>query len=352
MLPVREGAVSDRPFSDVYQGFLGDPGMILLVLLGLLAMVIGALAVFVVQNRRTRQARELQSERAKEQALSKLKLSDRERAILDRLVGMVSDPATRGHLVLTSQSVFSHCTSRLIAARGATDAEVAALRVRLGFARGSTEKKVTSTAILPPGLRLLVVQRETKKFYATVSGAAAAGLVAHIEDADVIAPGPGTELRCLFNVRSGTFQFDTVVSGVDGQTLRMAHSEKITRMQRRKYYRARTNLPARIGVAGSQEQPALTRLIDLSGGGASLENPAVRFHTGDEVQIRFSAFDGKEYNLVAEVGRVSHGGRVLHVVFSPMTDTARDRLIAFVLSLRKRGLAPPLPVEPGRSAPA
>jgi hypothetical protein len=338
--------VPERPFADVYQGFLSDPSLVLLVLFGILALVIGALVVSVVQNRRMRQALELQSSQARERALAKLRLSDEERALLDRLVRMVNDPPVRGHLVLTNQNTFNHCASRLIAARGAGEAELAALRVRLGFARGSTEKAVTSTAILPAGLRLLIAQRETKKFYAIVRETAPGGLVVQIEDVDVIAPGPGTELRCFFNVKSGTFQFTTVVRGVDGQTLRIAHSEKIARTQRRKYYRARTSLPARVGVAGSQEQPVVTRLIDLSGGGASLENPAMRFNSGDDVQIWFTTYDGVEYRLVAEVRRLSHGGRVLHVVFGPMSDTARDRLIAFVLSLRKRGLGPPLPAEP------
>ncbi len=338
----------ERPFGDVYQGFLGDPSLVLLVLFGILALVVGALVVAVVQNRRMRQALELQSSQAKERALAKLKLSDEERALLDRLVRMVNDPPVRGHLVLTNPNTFNHCAARLIAARGAGEGELAALRVRLGIARGSTEKTVTSTAILPAGLRLLVSQRETKKFYAIVRESAPGGLIVSIEDADVIAPGPGTELRCFFNVKSGTFQFTTIVRGVDGQTLRIAHSEKILRTQRRKYYRARTSLPARVGVAGSQEQPVVTRLVDLSGGGASLENSGMRFNSGDDVQIRFATFDGIEFQLVAEVRRLSHGGRVLHVLFGPMSDTARDRLIAFVLSLRKRGLAPHfLPADPG-----
>ncbi len=331
-----------RPLADIFRGFLDDPSTVLLGLLGLLALVAVTLVVFAVQNRRMRRALELQSARAREKAIVRLRPTPRERTVIARLTRLVSDSATRGHLVLTNQNTFNHCASRLLASGAATDAEIAALRVRLGFAKSSSEKAVGSTAILPAGLRLFVVQRETKRFYATVSETTGEAILAHVEDSTVVAPGPGTELRCYFNVRNGTFHFDTVVQGIDGQMMRLSHSQKIGRTQRRKYYRTRTNMPARIGVAGSPDALTPAVLLDLSGGGASLENPELRFNEGDDVQILFRTHDGVEYRLVAEVRRLSHGGRVLHVIFGPMNETIRDRLIALVLSLRRpRSLAPP-----------
>ena len=52
-----------------------------------------------------------------------------------------------------------------------------------------------------------------------------------------------------------------------------------------------------------------------------------------------SPFDETEYKLVAEVRRLSHGGRLIHAVFGPMGDATRDRLISFVLSQRRRKIA-------------
>jgi c-di-GMP-binding flagellar brake protein YcgR len=343
--------MSPRPFVDVYQGFLDDPSRVLLVLFGVFALVLVALAVFVIQNRRMRQALELQSARARERAIARLKPTPEEIALIDHLVQSINDPATRGHLVLTNQNTFNHYATRVVASGGATDAQMAALRLRLGFARSNTERVVTTTAILPAGLRLFVVQRETKKFYAIVRATTAEGLVVHIEDSNVIAPGPGTELRCYFNVKNGTFHFNTNVQGLDGQTMRLAHSEKISRDQRRKYYRARTTMQARVGVAGSAETPAPTQMIDISGGGASLQNPGLRFNPGDDVLVQFKTPDDQEYRIVAEVRRLSHGGRVLHAVFGPMSDTTRDRLIAFVLSLRRPQRGPVL-AQPVQKPPA
>jgi hypothetical protein len=343
--------MSSHPFADVYQGFLDDPTLVLLVLFGVFALVLAALAIFVVQNRKMRQALELQSARARERALARLKPTAEEAELIDRLIHTVNDASTRGHLVLTNQNTFNHYATRLVAAGGTTDAQMAALRLKLGFARSNTERRVTTTAILPAGLRLFVVQRETKKFYAIVRATTVEGLVVHIEDSNVIAPGPGTELRCYFNVKNGTFHFNTSVQGLNGQTMRLAHSEKISRDQRRKYYRARTAMQARVGVAGSAETPAPTQMIDISGGGASLENPGLRFNPGDDVLIQFKTPDDAEFKIVAEVRRLSHGGRVLHAVFGPMSDTTRDRLIAFVLSLRRpqRG---PVTAQPAQKPPA
>ena len=321
---------------DVSGGFSSSAFEMLLVVLGLLAFVLVILGIFLVQNRKMRERLRLQSARGWQRAVARLRLSPAELALAGRLARLVGDPDTRRHLVLTNQATYNQCATRLLGAGGVTEQELAALRVRLGFSQASTEKRVTTTAILPVGLRLYVVQRETKKFYGTILENKEDGLMIRVDDTAVIAPGPGTELRCYFNVKNGTFHFGTSVKGLDGQVLRIAHSETISRTQRRGYYRARTDLPAFVSVAGSAEQPTPSRLLDISGGGAAAENPGLRFNRGDDVQIIFRTEDDAEYKLIGEVRRLSRGGQVMHMVFGPLGDTTRDRLIAFALRQRDK----------------
>ena len=324
---------------DVTSGFMSDPLEVILILVMILVFVLVVLGIFLFQNRRMRQRLTMQSARAWTRALGRHKLSGPELSLVRQAARFVSDPDTKKHLVLTNQATFNHCFGRLLSAGGASEKEVAALRVKLGFARASTEKRVTSTAILPAGIRLFIVQRESKKFYGTLMQSTPEGLVIRIDDADVIAPGPGSELRCYFNVRNGTFHFQTSVRGLDGQIIRIDHSEKINRTQRRRYYRARTNIQGRIGVAGSDQTPTPARILDISGGGASIENPGLKFNQGEDIMIQFKTEDDAEYKLIAEVRRLSRGGRLIHAGFGPLGDATRDRLISFVLSRKGRKLA-------------
>jgi hypothetical protein len=324
---------------DVTSGFMSNPLEVILILVMILVFVLVVLGIFLFQNRRMRQRLVMQSARSWTGALGRHNLSGPELSLMQRAAQFVSDPDTKKHLVLTNQATFNHCVGKLLAAGGAKGNEVAALRIKLGFARASTEKRVTSTAILPAGIRLFIVQRESKKFYGTLIESTPDGLVIKIDDPEIIAPGPGSEMRCYFNVKNGTFHFQTSVKGLDGQIIRVDHSEKISRTQRRRYYRARTNMQGHIGVGGSSHPPTPTRIFDLSGGGASIENPDLKFNQGDDIMIQFKTEDETEYKLIAEVRRLSRGGRTIHAGFGPMGDATRDRLISFVLSRKGRKTA-------------
>ncbi|HUV06631.1 MAG TPA: PilZ domain-containing protein, partial [Spirochaetia bacterium] len=237
---------------------------------------------------------------------------------------------------MTRQTVFNMCATRLMKQEDGLEPRVSALRVKLGFTMTSSEKQVNTTTILPLNIHLLVVQRETKKFYTRIVGSDATGMVLRIVDESIIAPGIGTDLVCYFKMKSGTFHFQSKVTVLDGQRIKISHSENVERSQQRKYYRIKTHLPCFVRLAGSEEKPAPTRFDDLSGGGASIKNPDPKYRKGDDVEIQFQTSEDTRYRIVSEIVRVSDEGDVLHLEFGPMNESGRDRLISFILNQRKK----------------
>jgi hypothetical protein len=109
-------------------------------------------------------------------------------------------------------------------------------------------------------------------------------------------------------------------------------------------------LEALIRLAGSEESLTPARIVDLSGGGATLINPERRFRKGEDVQIIFETSGstassgsiassdsiGTEYLIVTEIVRLSKDGDIMHLSFGPLNESTRDRIISFVLNQRKK----------------
>ena len=103
-------------------------------------------------------------------------------------------------------------------------------------------------------------------------------------------------------------------------------------------------LEALIRLAGSEESLTPARIVDLSGGGATLINPERRFRKGEDVQIIFETSGsiassdsiGTEYSIVTEIVRLSKDGDIMHLSFGPLNESTRDRIISFVLNQRKK----------------
>ena len=329
---------------------MSNPVEIILVVAGLLALLILVLAVYIYGNRKRLRRKMTQSREMYESRTRELALTPEENDLLQRIYSYLPNPQTKKHLLLSNQSLFNLCSSRLMKDQEVEETTIASLRIRLGFKRRSIEKQITSTVLLPTQIYLLIVQRETKKFYGRIISSDADGLVIRINESKVIAPEVKSNLVCYFRTRSGTFHFNTTVLSLNGRTFRIAHSESIERSQRRKYYRSKISMEAFIRLAGSEESMTPTRIVDIGGGGATVINPERRFRRAEHVQIVFetpgktvsssstasSGRTGTEYSIVAEIVHLSKDDDIMHLTFGPLNESTRDRIISFVLNQRKK----------------
>lgn len=223
-----------------------------------------------------------------------------------------------------SAHVFNACIRRLRESGPMPSSVLSSLRMKLGFKADGPERIPHSTAELPPGTGLVIVEGK-RKFY---------GRIARLEEHSFLVsltertykPSPGSKLNVILQKESGLYGFKTVAGRNEGGMIRLKHAEDIQRVQRRKFYRRRTSLPVFVRKSGEGRDWVRATLKDLGGGGASLKTPPEGIETGEEVEVSFPLQTGPPIQVQGVVVRLS--GNVLHIQFGPMGEALRDRIMA------------------------
>jgi len=326
-------------FEMVSSGFGATRVEIIMVIAAIAVFVAVLLSVYLVQHARARgQVRRLERQRY-EELKARLQLTPSEEDLVRQLSRYLKDPAKR-HMVLVSQPAFNYCAQKLRDKSRRPLPELPRLRLKLGFTAQNPEAVPASSAEIPVGTGVLVRDRRPEEGVQSRRGREGPGdrkvqgrIVGQEPGAVVVRltgarPGfrPGDPVGVLFQNRAGLFHFGSAVISSDEGALRLAHAEAIRRIQRRKYYRRRSNAPVGVRHAGAEDAFAPAVFVDLGGDGACLTNPGGRFTRGDTVELAFQAA-GERFTLVAEVLRLSRGAERLHVRFAPMKEATRDRII-------------------------
>ena len=321
-------------FDDLALGLKQIGGAVLPMIL-LIVVPVAALTVFaVLQIRRGRLEASVRADTAFRQAVQKRSLEPMQVSLLQTLAGHAPDPLRR-HELFTNYRVFQAAVERAQRVLSLKEDEVAALRVALGFSAQDPQRAVYSTAELPAELPLIVEQEKVRRFRARTEKVDSTGLTIVTEDGE-IPPAAGSTLQVYFKREAGLFTFPSRVISLNGSRAHIAHSERIGRYQKRQYYRRKLAMPVQVRVAGSEEKQASYRFVDLGGGGASIINPDLRFRPGDDIEITFTPGAEGPIELVGEVIRLSEAGKVMHIVFGPIREAMRDRIIGYILNVGKK----------------
>ena len=320
-------------FSDFYIAFTASPGEVAVVILLIVGFIGGLVVTFVIRSRRERAERRQRAEKAYEQHLQRFSLTPSEQAAVEQMA-LHLDAPERKYLLLVSQGIYNSCAERALEAGELSEQQVAALRVKLGFAGKQTSKPPASTTEIPVGAAVLLRAKEEAPVQARVlEQEPDSFLVEHDEEAEVFTYG--TALTVLYQTNAGIYAFESVVESREGAILYLAHDEEPTRMQRREYFRQNMDLPVHIRPTGSNKRPVATRFIDVGGGGASLRNPSPKFVRGTDLELTFHPDSEGMLNLHGRVVRTSHQGRVLHVKFEKLRESTRDKIFGLLFRTQR-----------------
>ena len=336
-------SIDPRRAAELLQGFAQSPLQLALFILAVLAFIGLPLWLSLRERRRGRRERARRAWQAYERRLENRDLSGAERDLLDRMAGCLQG-GEEPRLLAEHLPTFDAAAERLRRREGVADEELAALRVKLGLRRADPERAPRSSSELPEGLPVRLLTEGRPFVPATLAGSGPSALRLSLP-AEAPRLPPGSEVEVHFDTRAGSFFFATRVTGREGDRLELAHVERIRRVQRRLWYRRRVRLAARVRPAGSPEPAVAAILLDLGGGGASLENPGGRFRAGEELELEIPLPEGSHPAASPRGGplpdsplrvrgrllRVSGGGRVLHLVFEGLADSERDRLLRYLL---------------------
>jgi c-di-GMP-binding flagellar brake protein YcgR len=300
--------------------------VLIFVLLLALAMLILFLVVYSRNRRLRREMRESSSE-LYYFLLPTLALDGKDHQLIKRLAQFLPFPQQK-HRIMVNPRIFDFCARRLLAAKQAEQGAVANLRSKLGFPKNAEVLMPVSSLDLPPDIAVLLIQKGKPALRGRLVSSDEDSLAIEVEGEPSAAPEQGP-LNVYFQNRAGFFSFSTRITAREERILRLDHSDKIKRFQRRRYTRKQLRLPVYVQPYQGASAPFKSLLVDLSGGGASLQNPQCSFGLDQQVELSFAPH-GEKFHILGQVVRVSKGGRMLHVEFQALEEAERKRIFRSV----------------------
>jgi len=322
-------------FREIAKGFVKSPLEILLFIVLVLGIISFFITISRYQAKKSKIAKALRAQEVYNHITRKKAFNPLELDLLEKLSKHLNQFQEK-YLLLESQSIFNACARKLQEAQRVPPSLIAGLRLKLGFKATDPEKIPHSSVELPDDQPVMITGKGGKSgIHGMVLKSQPHSLSIALEEGSA-PPAAGSLVQVYFQNRSGLFAFNTIVRKTEKEMIQVAHSEKIRRLQRRNFYRKKTTLPVYVKLSGAHEQPVRSAFIDLGGGGASIINPNRRFEAGNRIDLSFTFPSGRaRINLTAEVMRESENGKKLHVIFGPIPESSRDRIMHFLFKKKK-----------------
>jgi hypothetical protein len=318
--------------TSVAQGFVQTPIELALLLVFVVALVLVFFIAFMAQKLKADRETKRRGQEMLEDLAEKLSLGRDDRKLLT-LLAVHREKGVPEHLLLVNRHLFDACARKALAAGKSSEIQLNTLRLKAGFRLKEAEEVPSSSAELPDGSAILVQWASRKPCPAVIVGQGP-GLMSARLGHGTAAPPRGASLRVAFHNAAGIFSFVTTVIGTSGDVIHMEHSSSFERLQRRRYYRRRERLPVFVRSASPRGPAGESVLLELGGGGASLENPRSMMKEGDRLEVSFSR--GMDtMTLPARVLRISPDRAVIHVQFESPSESQRNRIMGFLFQQSK-----------------
>ncbi|HEQ72531.1 MAG TPA: PilZ domain-containing protein, partial [Spirochaetia bacterium] len=287
-------------FRDLSEGFRRSPLEVALWIALIASLVIIPTILTVIMTRREKKRRLRRARERLQNLYRRRGLDDSERALMEEMEDFFHRDKQYLFELARDPASFNAAAHRLINAGLASDEEVAQLRAKLGLVKTNPQRSVQSSMDLIPGRNVYLTLSDNVKRKGLLARVTPVGLFVTVGRS----AKPQEEAMLEADLKSGRFLlFTRVLEAADG-TLRLAHTEHVERVQRRRFFRRELRLPVR--VTGRQTAAPLPGfIIDLSGGGALLFLREHLFKPGDQMTLAFFLPSQEPVSVHALVRRVS-----------------------------------------------
>jgi hypothetical protein len=323
------------PLADILNGFRSAlaPGPWKIVVVAIVgSLILLLVAGYLIQSAREKRRRRMLADRLYEHRAAEVGLAPEDRRLLDSLAARLDRPQEQKHHLLADPGLFHKAAVRALDEGVASKEAVAALRKALGLAHPDAAGFLRSSTEIGEGAAIRLEPEGGQPLYARVIATAPRALVVEAEPAAGHLPAVGSRLGATLTTEAGSFRFASEVLERSERILSLAHSERVEHEQARRFYRKGVETPAAVWDAKTGEDLPV-RLLDLSGGGASLEitprGPAVEL--GQTLELRLDLPRGKPLTVAARVVRLSGGGSRAHLEFQGLSLRSQDRIVEYVL---------------------
>ena len=316
-----------------FRSALAPGGWKIAVFLAILGgLVLLVLAGYLIRSSRERQHRRILADRLYQRRVAEANLAPEDERLLESLVARLDRPLEQKHHLLANPGLFHKAATRALGDGAVSPEAVAALRIRLGLAHGDAGGFLRSSSEVREQQEVRMAPEGGEALPARVIAKTPHALVVEAEEEAGRLPEVGSRLAVALTTEAGSFHFVSEVLERSGRILSLAHSERVEHEQARRFYRKGMDTQA---VVRDVKTGTIfrARLLDLSGGGASLEIPSAGppLVPGQELELRLDLPGGKPLPAPARVARLTEDGTRAHLEFHDLSVRSQDRIVEYVL---------------------
>jgi c-di-GMP-binding flagellar brake protein YcgR len=272
------------------------------------------------------------------QGVRELGLGFCEVSLLESLAAWLKGSSQK-YVLLESQTAFNSCARKLLDMGHASASEIAALRLKLGFTTPAPEQVFISSAQLCENMPVVLIVKERGQIRGTIREVKPHCLRVTLTESSTTGNTTlfpyGDLVKVLFQTPAGRFAFSSRVKRTEKGTVELAHSENISRLQRRQFYRRSIALPVNAKRVGAGQEIMRTMLFDLGGGGASLSNGVTHFSVGERISLSVVPAGHPRIDVIGKVIRVSKKDSIAHLRFDGISEADRDRIMGLLFKPKK-----------------
>jgi c-di-GMP-binding flagellar brake protein YcgR len=318
-------------FRGIMEGLQSTTRQQTLIVLIIAGFVILLLGVYLVQRWVTHLRIVDESQKTFANALRNVDLTREERDYLEQLTNELPKKQEQKYLLVHEPIWFSRAAESLIQKGAVTPAMLKPLRQKLDVCCFKRERPLSSTKELPPGLHLYITEGTVEGYHARIVKQKHDLFAAVVRKQDAPLFTEGKSYTLFFKRRKNTYRFASTARFVRNNIVWFKQTEEIDKVQRRNYYRKKVALPVELEKSGYETYRAATRLIDLGGGGAKMENPHGMFKSGDLMRVLLKLPPEDSLEVGGEVVKTSDEGGAIHVRFDPIKPAQVDRILRYVM---------------------
>lgn len=314
------------PVQDFVTGFSSTPAEVAMAVTFILLFVFFFAMLFFRQRKAEKERQALEAERKYREYLESTSMTPLDRVALEELASRIRVP---GYRLFEEQGVFNRAAKAAMEAGSLERAQIAALRVKLGFAGTMVGSKPSSSTEIPTESQVVVTDRRNRSFPARVLLPTTSAF--RVEPTKrVQLPPTGSPVKVVYEGGGGVFSFESHVLRIEGQIMELQHSEDLEGRQRREHARRPAEVPVELEPQDESGERFSSVTIDVGGGGATVVNPERRFRRNEELQVTLFFPKEKEVEVTAKVIRVSEEGDQLHLKWVAIPEGLRDRIYGFL----------------------
>jgi c-di-GMP-binding flagellar brake protein YcgR len=318
-----------RGIMDAFRTSTLETVILLVAIAGFIAFVV---LIFILQKRKSDRKKREYAEGVFREKVEEKDLKAVEINVLERMAEELPGGRLRKHVLVTDENAYDRAAYNLIHEDVVSEELAAAIRLKLGFEHAAEDEAVYTTAELPKGKHLYLVDGYGNRSHALLDDLTPDAVFLKVNTVKSDMPAGG-KLRVYFRQKSGVYTFITRVIQTHDDIIACTHSDKIKREQRRDYYRK--EVEEKIAVEGMKPGASNSfnaKTYDLGGGGAKLENPERRFGSGDTLLLTLPVDSEETLQVRGDVVKTSRDDNILHVQFKNISEAERDKIIGYIFT--------------------